>query len=164
MIYPVIRRRPVAAGQFRLAIAAVRSKASNAMTTYVWTGGQPGFSGSITLDSASSPPGGGTVSDIVSISLGFPAPAGNFSYPPGEQIINAVFDLNGPFSWNSQEITAMTIRWAPSGAVFQNLELGPNLLSDYNANGWSDTHTPNPMEDDTGSWQAADPVPGPGTP
>src|ERR1039458_7773372 len=37
--------------------------------TYVWTGGQPGFAGSITLASPNSPPGGGQVSDIVAISL-----------------------------------------------------------------------------------------------
>jgi hypothetical protein len=47
---------------------------AQANETYVWTGGLPGYSGSIVLDSSSSPNGGGTMADIVSAEITVPLP------------------------------------------------------------------------------------------
>ena len=135
---------------------------AQANETYYWTGGEPGFSGEITLDSSFSPTGGGTIGDIVFAEATIPEPGGQavFYYDPrtfGLFSYQAFFQLQGPFSWNSQQITAMTIYWVPFAPVFDNLHLGPSLLNDYNANGFGLLgNYQDPITDNNGSWLAAD--------
>jgi hypothetical protein len=58
----------------------------------------------------------------------------------------------------------MAIYWVPRAPTSDNLHLGPGLVEDYNANGFTPArNTPDPIEDVTGSWQAATAVPEPGT-
>jgi hypothetical protein len=124
---------------------------AQANETYVWTGGMPGYSGSIVLDSSSSPNGGGTMADIVSAEITVPLP-GFF----GTQEYTFNFDpLTAssftPLVWNPEDITGMEIRWQDVPSFVNDPNFGSNYLGDYNSNEGVST------EDLTGSWQGETP-------
>ncbi|HEX4121687.1 MAG TPA: hypothetical protein VH619_13785 [Verrucomicrobiae bacterium] len=132
-----------------LMVLAVSAAANE---TYVWTGGMPGFSGTITLDSSASPSGGGTMADIVSAQV--TVPVGGFF---GSQEYTFNFDpftatSYGAFTWNAEDITGMEIRWQDIPSFVNNPNMGNNYLGDYNSNGGE------AMEDYTGSWEASNPI------
>lgn len=148
-------------------IAALQGHAQG--VAYVWTGGEPGFSATIVLDSASSPPGGGSVSDIISMTGSIPLPNGSeyeFGYAPllpWEGNMYSVISVSEPFVWNAQEITAMSIWYAPYGTAFAVWESSPHLFGGENANGWGEgVNPPQYIFDTSGSWVAAASVPEPG--
>jgi hypothetical protein len=120
--------------------------------TYLWTGGAPGFSGLITLDSSVSPTGGGTVNDVVSAMITVPLP----TVPGGTETSEYTFYFNpqevtvftGLFAWNSEEITSMDIGWADP-APFDYPGFGTEFVKDYDAD------IAGIAEDDSGLWLAA---------
>jgi hypothetical protein len=133
--------------------------------TYVWTGGEPGFSGSITLDSPNSPTAGGSANDIMSATISIPEPDGtfDFSYPQLFFSPQSSINISGPFTWDSQAIVGMSIRYVPSSPGFDNLLFGTDQLGDDNPDGFTPgANSLTLIEDTGGSWQAVTAVPEPG--
>jgi hypothetical protein len=121
---------------------------AQANETYTWTGGMPGYSGTIVLDSSSSPNGGGTMADIVSAEITVPLPGffGTQEYTFNFDSLTA--SSFTPLVWNPDDITGMEIRWQDVPSFVNDPNMGNNYLGDYNSNEGVST------EDDTGSWQA----------
>jgi hypothetical protein len=111
---------------------------------YVWTGGQPGFSGVLYLDSPSS--NGGSISDIG---------LGSYLRTPnswGDMSLWGYTHSYQGFTWNPQQITSMYIGFNSQnvqGYVYENFGGQNGIL-------WYNISTLPPVEDlDTsGSWLA----------
>jgi hypothetical protein len=127
-------------------------------TTYVWvsTDGNPqDISGTITLDSPSS--AGGSAKDIVSFSVTDPvATLSSSSALPG-----SVFS-DGPFTWNSSQITSMDIIAVTyiGGPFDEILLFTDNSISDAYVIPGSGVSIG--FSDNSGSWQV-EPVPDAGS-
>lgn len=117
---------------------------------YDWTGGAPGYSGQIVLNTDTSPSGGGTLANIVSGSITTPT-FGTFP------IDLATVGLADPiFTWTPAGITEFHLGWLNSSSTHQgqvgqnyngsgnNVLLDARIVSPYAAN-----------SDFSGSWLAA---------
>jgi len=148
----MIMKKLAIISSFILFIAAI-AQAND--TTYVWTGGDPGYSGQIVLDSSSS--AGGSLADIVSINITTPTRwGGSFSFDP-----ETVVEFQTPFTWNSSEITSMDIEWSYKGGLPSTPSIGGGF-AEVDAYGYygddlaTDT-AGRPRIDGTGLWLAAAP-------
>ena len=133
-----------------IALFTTRGKAAS--FDYVWTGGAPGYAGTIVLDSASS--SGGTVNDIISLSFTTPH-FGTFAGTPG------FLSSDQSFTWTPTRITSMSIGGVGdtilfrfgTGGVWSNFGTGNVIVAHQGAAG-------NTFDfDDTGTWLAASAVP-----
>jgi hypothetical protein len=155
-----LRKRKKCFATFIMAMALVM-RAESQDTTYLWSGGQPGFYGSITLDAADSPTGGGTLNDIVSLSVDISAAGGerSFTYPESMFNPSAGFTFSGPFTWDAKGIISMSINYVPVAPTFDHVLLGSGELGDYNPSGFTGGINPPILADDsTGTWQATNPI------
>jgi hypothetical protein len=73
-----------------------------ANTTYDWTGGAAGYTGTIVLDSSSS--SGGSVADIVSLVISTPTTGGTLDVN-----LASAYLADPIFTWNSSQITEMGV-------------------------------------------------------
>jgi hypothetical protein len=111
---------------------------------YDWTGGAPGFSGSIVLDSNSNT--NGTLADIVSVVI--TDPEHTFDVVPGSFLDS--FDGTEAFSWNPSQITGMSILF-DSGLISVDENFDNTGLNDIQV-----VELPSNLDTDTtGSWLAA---------
>ncbi|HEX3799586.1 MAG TPA: hypothetical protein VH413_12880 [Verrucomicrobiae bacterium] len=122
-------------------------------TTYIWTGGAPGYSGTIVLDSPES--SHGTLADIISIEIYTP----RFGPLSMNLSSGSVFLTDPTFTWNPDHITEMFIAGlstAPFGNIFvtensgggNDLSLRSLLYNQYDV-------------DTLGSWDAESLIPAP---
>jgi hypothetical protein len=116
-------------------------------TTYDWTGGAPGFSGSIILDSPLS--SGGSLSDILSISITTPS-SGTISMnmSPGR-----VFLTDPTFTWNHNQITEMFIGGSAT-KPFDNIYVTENSGGGNDESAFSILYDNEISIDTSGSWVA----------
>ena len=122
---------------------AVKGRANQ---EYDWTGGAPGYAGSIVLDSNSN--ADGTMADIVSVVIS--DPTHTFDVVPGSFLDS--FDGTQGFSWNPSQITGMSILF-DSGLI----SVGENV-DNTGVNDIEVVERPSSLDtDSTGSWLA---VPG----
>ena len=115
--------------------------------TYNYVGGATGYSGTIVLNTNSSPAGGGSVANIVSMSVTTPA--------YGTLVWNAA-DITTPlgsFTWDRNGITAMNIQYdIPPGFSFFAVVVASTVYDRVEASG-----TNGLVQSFTGKWLAAVP-------
>ena len=134
-----LRKRKKCFATFIMAMALVM-RAESQDTTYLWSGGQPGFYGSITLDAADSPTGGGTLNDIVSLSVDISAAGGerSFTYPESMFNPSAGLYIFGAVHMGCQrDYFLMSINYVPVAPTFDHVLLGSGELGDYNPSGFT---------------------------
>lgn len=115
-------------------------------TTYDWTGGLPGYSGTIVLDSPSS--AGGNLGDIVSMDITAPG------YGSTQVLVDLGF-LDGQFTWSATHITDMEyVNGLDQGPFNAYFDIEASAPGDYGRSDVGVSGDLGDVNDFSGSWEA----------